>query len=67
MYKGENVITVGLDDSTKAVGDKLYDHISSPNESLETMTTGYTENISHSGTDGAASYELKLKGESLLD
>ena len=68
INKGDDdVITVGLDDTTKAAGHKMYDvkadHItmSGPNVSQKTMTTGYSENISHSGADGAAAYELKLK------
>ena len=62
-----NVVTVGLDDTTKAAGHKLYDvkadhnTISGSDVPRKTMTTGYTENISHSGADGAAAYELKLK------
>ena len=61
------MVTAGLDDTTKAAGRKLYDvkadhiTISSPDVPRKTMTTGYTENISHSGADGAAVYELKLK------
>jgi hypothetical protein len=67
INKGDNVVTVGLDDTTKAAGHKLYDvkadHItnSGPRMPRKTMTTGYTENVSHSAADGAASYELKLK------
>ena len=67
INKGENVITVGLDDTTKAPGHELYDvkadHITikGPNATRKTMTTGYTENVSHTGADGAAAYELKLK------
>ena len=64
--KGDNVITVGLDDTTKATGHKMYniktDHITvyGP-ESKKTLTTGFMENISHSGQDSAATYEEKLK------
>ena len=29
--------------------------------SRKTMTTGYSENITHSGADGTAAYERKLK------
>ena len=29
--------------------------------SRKTMTTGYSENITHSRADGAAAYERKLK------
>ncbi|QQP40968.1 Hypothetical protein FKW44_015201, partial [Caligus rogercresseyi] len=47
-------------------GHKLYDitadhiTISLPCRSRKTMTTGYTENVRHSGADSAASYGLKL-------
>ena len=67
VNKGDNVVTVGLDDTTKAAGHKLYDvkadhiTISGPDVPCKTMTTGCTENISHSGADGTAVYELKLK------
>ena len=69
---GDNVVTVGLDDTTKAAGHKLYDFkadhitISSPVVPRKTMTTGYTENISHSGADGTAVCERKLKYLALL-
>ena len=69
---GDHVVTVGLDDTTKVAGHKLYDvkadhiTISGPARSRKTMTTGYTENVSHSGADGAASYKLKLKCLTLL-
>ena len=69
VNKGDNGVTVGLDDTTKAPGHKLYDvivkadhiTISGPDVPRKTMTTGYTENISHSGADGTVVYELKLK------
>ena len=35
--------------------------VSCPNASWKAMTTGYTENVSHAGADGAAAYKLKLK------
>ena len=75
--KGDNVITVGLDDTTKAAGHKIYDikadHITVPvPESKKSLTTGFLENMSHSGEDSAATYEEKLKilailGDSTLD
>ena len=67
VNKGDNVVTAGLDDTTKAAGHKFYDvkadhiTISGPDVPRKIMTTGYTENISHSGADGAAVYELKWK------
>ena len=32
-----------------------------PSMSRKIMTTGYSENITHSGADGTAAYELKMK------
>ena len=64
--KGDNVIRVGLDDTTKAAGHKMYhieaDHITvyGP-EGKISLTTGFMENISHSGKDSAATYKEKLK------
>ena len=72
LDKKDNIITVGLDDTTKAAGHKLYDvkadHITSdgPSGHKKTMTTGYVENISHSGTDGATAYEFKLQCLAIL-
>ena len=57
--KGDNVITVGLDDTTKAAGHKMYDikadyiTVHGP-EGKKSLTTGFMENISHSGEDSAA-------------
>ena len=64
--KGDNVITVGLDDTTKAVGFKMYDikaaHITVHGpEGKKSLTTGFMENASHFGEDSAATYEEKLK------
>ena len=64
--KGSNVVTIGLDDTKKAAGHKLYDikadHITikGPNQKRKSYTTGYAENISHSGEDGAETYKYKL-------
>ena len=72
LNKGDNVVTVGLDDTTKAAGHKLYDiktdHITvkGPNQKRKSFTTGYAENISHSGEDGGAAYEYKLKVLAML-
>ena len=66
------VVTVGLDDTTKAAGHKTYDiktdHITMKGNSQpkKTFTTGYIENLSHSGDDGAAAYNHKLKCLSIL-
>ena len=67
LNKKENVVTIGLDDTKKAAGHKLYDikadHITvkGPNQKRKSLTTGYAENSSHSGADGALTYEYKLK------
>ena len=67
-----DVVTVGLDDTTKAAGHKSFDvktdHITFQGQSKSrmTMTTGYIENLSHSGADGATAYEFKLKILSVL-
>ena len=62
------VITVGLaDDTTKAAGHRLYDikidHITvkSKSQKRQFLTTGYSENISHTGKDGTDAYKHKLK------
>ena len=74
---GDNVITVGWDDTTKAAGHKMYnikaDHIAVHGpEGKKSLTNGFLENILHSGEDSAATYEEKLKilailGDSTLD
>jgi len=59
MNKDDQVVTVGVDDTTKAAGRRLFnvktDHITvaGPNESQKNFTTGYVENISHSRMDAA--------------
>ena len=70
--KGDNVITVGLDDTTKAAGHKMNDikadHITVHGpEGKKSLTTGFMENISHSGEESAATYEEKLKILANLD
>jgi len=72
LNKEDQVVTVGIDDTTKAAGRRLYDvktdHITvaGPKESRRTFTTGYVENVSHSGQDAAAAYDMKLKILSVL-
>ena len=67
LDKKDNVVTVGLDDTTKAAGHRMYDvktdHITidGPSGQRQKMKTGYVENISHSEKDGAAAYEFKLR------
>ena len=66
LSKEDKVITIGLDDTTKAAGHRAYDlktdHITikGPSSKRITLTTGYVENVSHSGADGAKAYEFKL-------
>ena len=69
----DSVITVGLDDTTKAAGHRLYDiktdhniTVKSMSQNREFLTTGYSENISHTGKDGADAYKHKLKCLSIL-
>ena len=72
LSKEDKVVTVGLDDTTKAAGHRMYDvkadHITikGPSSKKLTVTTGYVENISHSGEDGAKAYEFKLKCLAIL-
>ena len=67
INKGDSVVVVGLDDTTKAAGHRMYniktDHITiiDPNKQKRTVTTGYTEDASHSGSDGAESYRFRIK------
>ena len=67
LDKGDSVVTVGLDDITKAAGHRMYDiktdHITiiGPNKQRRTVTTGYTESASHSGSGGAESYRFRIK------
>ena len=72
LHKEDNIVTVGLDDTTKAAGHRRYhvkaDHITlaGPSGEKRSLTTGYTENASHTGKDGAAAYEFKLKCLAIL-
>ncbi|ESO85585.1 hypothetical protein LOTGIDRAFT_155073 [Lottia gigantea] len=65
--ESESVVTVGIDDTTKAAGHKLFDiktdhlTIAGPNHYRKSFTTGYIENVSHSGKDGAWAYGMKLQ------
>ncbi|CAM1325724.1 Uncharacterised protein at_DN1125 [Pycnogonum litorale] len=67
-----DVVTVGLDDSTKAAGHRSFDvktdhiTITGPYKSRNTMTTGYQENVSHAVAEGAKAYEHKLQCMSIL-
>lgn len=71
LEQGEKVVTVGLDDTTKAAGRKFYDvktdHITVNSEAgRKVMTTGYIENVSHAGSEGAEAYKYKLQMLALL-
>ncbi|ESO85476.1 hypothetical protein LOTGIDRAFT_154967 [Lottia gigantea] len=65
--ESESVVTVGLDDTTKAAGHKFFDiktdylTIAGPNHDRKSFTTGYIEYVSHSGKDGARAYGMKLQ------
>lgn len=65
--KAKQIITVGLDDTTKSAGyrklDVKTDHITVVDRETmkkKTYTTGYIENKSHSGKDSAETYHFKL-------
>ena len=66
LNKDDNIVTVGLDDTTKAAGHRCYDvkvdhiTIAGPSGKRKSLTTGYVENVSHSSKDGAEAYEFKL-------
>ena len=68
----DNMITVGLNDTTKAAGHRLFsikaDHITvaGPTTGKKTFTTGYVENPSHSGEDVAKTYDFKPKSLAIL-
>lgn len=68
LEKGDGVVTVGLDDTTKAAGHRLYDvkadHVTiagGPSFKRKVLTMGYVQNTSHSGEAGAKSYDFKLQ------
>ena len=65
--KNDEIITIGFDDTTKAAGKQLLDvktthiTIAGPSNTRETFTTGYTPNISHSGSDQAKTHRHSLE------
>ena len=67
LNKEDNVVTVGIDDTSKAAGHKLYnvkaDNITMSGKDMKrkTFTTGYSEVASKAGADNAKVYEGKLK------
>ena len=67
LNKEENIVTVGIDDTSKAAGHKLYnlksDHITigGKDKKRQTFTTGYSEVASKAGEENAKIYEGKLK------
>ena len=72
---GNTVLTFGSDDTKKAAGHKTMDvktgHITMVSSdgvknTRETFSTGYLENISHSGGDSAAGVEVWLTQMSIL-
>ena len=70
--KDNDVVTWRFDDTKKSAGHRLYDvkasniTINSPDMTRESYTTGFTENISHSGTDQATSIKQTLQILSVL-
>ena len=66
------MVTVVLDNTTKAASNKLYDvkadHITvnGPDDKRKTLTTGYLKNVSYSGADGAAAYKYRLRCLAIL-
>ena len=68
----EEVVTWGFDDTTKAAGHRLLD-VKSSNITIggddmerETLTTGFTPNLSHSGRDQAITLRHSLEVLSVL-
>ena len=72
VNKGNSVVTIGLEDTTKAAGHKLFDvksdhtTIAGPSFEKKSLTTGYIKNMLHSGKHRADAYEFKLKCLSIL-
>ncbi|KAK6167554.1 hypothetical protein SNE40_021553 [Patella caerulea] len=67
------VVTVGIDDATKAAGHRHFhvktDHITLKDRDSgirETFTTGYVGNPSHTGESGADAYHYKLQWLAIL-
>ena len=65
-------MTIGLDDTAKAAGNRQYDvksdhiTIAGPSGKKNTLTIGYIENASHSSKDGTKAYEFKLNCLAIL-
>ena len=73
VHKENNqIVTWRFDDTKKSAGHRLYDvktnniTINGPNMKRESYTTGFTENISHSGQDQGASINQTLQILSVL-
>lgn len=71
--KQEKVVTLGVDDTSKAAGHRKIDvkttHltiIDPDTKKKETFTTGFTPNASHSGKDSALAIEYELKRLAVL-
>ena len=66
------VIILGFDDTTKAAGVRLYDvkttniTIKGDDKEKKNFTTGFSPNISHSGSDQAETLLYKLKTLAVL-
>lgn len=67
----DTVVTIGVDDTVKAAGNRLFDvktdyiTIGGP-DGKSSLTTGYTPNMSHSGADAAAAYRYRMKSLAAL-
>ena len=73
VHKKDNqVVTWRFDDTKKSAGHRLYDvktsniTVNGPNMKRQSYTTGFTENISHSGKDQAANLTKSLQILSVL-
>ena len=66
LHSLNSTVTVSIDNTTKAAGHRLYDiktdHITikSKSENKQFLTTGFIENVSHKGKDGADTHNFQL-------
>ena len=72
---GGTVATLGIDDTTKAAGHQTMDvktghltlvNVGDTGYTRQTFSTGYLENISHSGSDSASGVQSWLSQISIL-
>ena len=67
LKKDEKAVTVGVDDTVIAAGRNFYhmkaDHVtlSALSPGRHAFNTGYSENISHAGSNAAEAYNVELK------